>query len=552
MIYKYYKYQNGGSTRPDIAATFTENGQANPLTDPQKKFVWKKGSNRVGQVDTAIDFLGGRGLYNIKQKSNVAGGNANVYGSRYAGAAYDIQHMMNNNQQFKDWYAKNGGTGTGDTWQDLKEDGYWGDNTQKMFEKYKTFLSQNDNPTTQSNPTQASNPTYASPYKAFDYSKYSQQLGSTKQFAQGWKDYFSDFNALGRKNWNNSGRYQDLVDKIGQSDAGMAQYLRDKYQNIDGTWKTDDWRKDFGRNFGWHNYKDLIRDYSMYAANRNANAKRALDTWNNNPETRNINSFKTVAGLTPGKIYFSNDEDDYKDMYSTDKVDWSKGNGVGLNGKQYTTARWVDDNGQMITKRWDSANNKWGDSQFGETLRYDSNNIVSPIQNKNSNYNSVFTYNKFGGQLMYKYQNGGDMPQQSNAGTGDDMQQQVEQLVQAAMSGDGEANKVIQSIQEAAQQGDQQAAQMMEIIQSVAQQMQQGQAPVSAKYGAKLNYIARLRGECPDGYHMEYFKAGGRICKKCQKDIQRAARKEKIEKKACGGATKSMNKIKSQMKSKKK
>lgn len=569
-----YKFQDGGTTpnnqepwvpNLDYAVPFTSNGQAQTdnLTPKQRNFIWRQGANRVGQVDNALQFLNDRGLSNIITKSNVAGGNANVYGTRYASAAAFMQNKMNNDKEFQDWYAKNGNPGNGDTWQNLNVDGYWGDLSQKAFDAYKRFITRNDNPTTQANPTQAANPTYQSPYKAFDSTRYNQQLGNSKQFFQGWKDYFTDFNNKGRGSWKNNGRYTELVDRIGLQDAGMAQYLRDTYQNKDGTWDTSKWRKAFGRNMGSHNYKDLIRDYSMWAATRNSNAQNVLNTWQNNPLSRNAESFRSVSGLTPGTVYFFNG-DNYQDVYSTNNVDWSKGNGVGQNGKTYTSAGYTDNNGQTVIRHWDADNNKWSDPIYQNIARYNPGNIVSSYQGVNNNNSKVFDFidpkqtnsdllsNKFGGQLMYKYQIGGEMPQQQNAGTDDDMQQQVEQLVQAAMSGDEEANKVIQSIQEAAQQGDQQAAQMMEMIQSVAQQMQQGQAPVSAKYGAKLNYIARLRGECPNGYHMEYFKAGGRICKKCQKDMQRAARKEKIEKKACGGATKSMNKIKSQMKSKRK
>lgn len=37
----------------------------------------------------------------------------------------------------------------------------------------------------------------------------------------------------------------------------------------------------------------------------------------------------------------------------------------------------------------------------------------------------------------------------------------------------------------------------------------------SAKNGAKLNYIKSLRGVCPEGYELGYFKEGGQICAKC-------------------------------------
>lgn len=48
-------------------------------------------------------------------------------------------------------------------------------------------------------------------------------------------------------------------------------------------------------------------------------------------------------------------------------------------------------------------------------------------------------------------------------------------------------------------------------------QILQQQQIQAAKFGAKLNYIERLRGICPDGSQMVYFKKGGQICKRCQK-----------------------------------
>ena len=96
------------------------------------------------------------------------------------------------------------------------------------------------------------------------------------------------------------------------------------------------------------------------------------------------------------------------------------------------------------------------------------------------------------------------------------LQQQIVQLVQAAMQGDQQATQQIQQIMQAAQQGNQQAAQIAQMIQQVARQMQQQQVQ-AARFGAKLNYIRQLKGQCPEGYKMEYYKEGGQLCKKCMK-----------------------------------
>lgn len=95
--------------------------------------------------------------------------------------------------------------------------------------------------------------------------------------------------------------------------------------------------------------------------------------------------------------------------------------------------------------------------------------------------------------------------------------QQIQQLVAAAMQGNQEALNAIQQVQQEAQKGNQQAIQLMKVIQEIAQQMQgqQSQQVQSAKTGAKINYIKQLRGKCPEGYNLEYYKSGGCLCKKC-------------------------------------
>lgn len=55
------------------------------------------------------------------------------------------------------------------------------------------------------------------------------------------------------------------------------------------------------------------------------------------------------------------------------------------------------------------------------------------------------------------------------------------------------------------------------IAQMSAQIIQKKQQAVSAKLGAKLNYINSLRGRCPEGFEVEKFLAGG--CVKCKKKL---------------------------------
>ena len=73
---------------------------------------------------------------------------------------------------------------------------------------------------------------------------------------------------------------------------------------------------------------------------------------------------------------------------------------------------------------------------------------------------------------------------------GGQMEQQLVQLVQAAMSGDQKATQQIDKIMQAAQQGDQQAIQIANYIQKIAKQLQ---GSIKAKLGAKLNYYDYLK-----------------------------------------------------------
>lgn len=96
-----------------------------------------------------------------------------------------------------------------------------------------------------------------------------------------------------------------------------------------------------------------------------------------------------------------------------------------------------------------------------------------------------------------------------------ELQQQIVQLVQAAMQGNEEATQQINKIMTAAKQGDQKAIQIAQMIQAVAKQMQGGS--VKAALGAKLNYIQRLKGNCPEGEELVYFKSGGKVDCGCVK-----------------------------------
>ena len=100
---------------------------------------------------------------------------------------------------------------------------------------------------------------------------------------------------------------------------------------------------------------------------------------------------------------------------------------------------------------------------------------------------------------------------------------------------------------------DQQKQQMLQAFQSdpeaqkyiqAAQQQLSGGTQI-ARLGAKLNYIKQIKGDCPEGEELVYFKKGGRFCKACRKkqeggNVDEIAnfKKNREEQKKCGGKMK--------------
>lgn len=109
-------------------------------------------------------------------------------------------------------------------------------------------------------------------------------------------------------------------------------------------------------------------------------------------------------------------------------------------------------------------------------------------------------------------------------------QQRVKYQQGGAMANQEELQKAFMAylIQDAAAQGIQ--LQSEQDLEQYAQQlgedgikakyqefMQKMQGGVMARLGAKLEYYKKLKGVCPEGEELVYFKQGGRICKACQK-----------------------------------
>ena len=180
--------------------------------------------------------------------------------------------------------------------------------------------------------------------------------------------------------------------------------------------------------------------------------------------------------------------------------------------------------------------NTWAAGELGQAIynkQYSQEDVDNYRKRQQlSNFTQGLVLKK-GGTMTNKYQQGGSTPAQS----GQDMEAQVTQLVQAAMSGDEQATQTINKIIEAAKAGDQQAMQIAQMIQAVAKQIQGAQAQ-AAKRGAKLDYLHTLVSGCPKGTEAKYFRKGGHICKACVEKTKKAQEGMELPIEKCGGKTK--------------
>lgn len=100
-----------------------------------------------------------------------------------------------------------------------------------------------------------------------------------------------------------------------------------------------------------------------------------------------------------------------------------------------------------------------------------------------------------------------------------DAKQQMQQIFMSYLSqkyNTDDLNTLIQKLQSTpGEQGETKLEDEMIEFKQVLQQ-QQGE-PQMAKDGTKLNYLKQLRGQCPEGTELKYFKEGGTICSKCVK-----------------------------------
>lgn len=167
---------------------------------------------------------------------------------------------------------------------------------------------------------------------------------------------------------------------------------------------------------------------------------------------------------------------------------------------------------------------------------YNSDQLVSPTkQNNIFSSNTAKQNSQQSNNIMNNfYSQFGNLPYKKQGGN-------INKYQQGGNMNDQELQKAFMAylIEDAAAQGMQ--IQSEQDLQAYAQQlgeeglkakyqefMQKMQGGVKAALGAKLNYIHKLKGNCPDGYEMIYMKQGGRVCPVCQKKAEKAKDGKKV------------------------
>ena len=149
---------------------------------------------------------------------------------------------------------------------------------------------------------------------------------------------------------------------------------------------------------------------------------------------------------------------------------------------------------QATVSRYTMNNTVGGDFGIGRGLRNMASNFLNWINDVAANTQT--TRNR-AINVQGRYQQGGKLE--------DGQKAFVAYLIQVSgAQSEQELNDFIQSLGEDG---------LKQQYQQFVQTMQNGTQ--SAKKGAKLNYIKSLRGICPEGYELGYFKEGGQICAKC-------------------------------------
>lgn len=264
------------------------------------------------------------------------------------------------------------------------------------------------------------------------------------------------------------------------------------------------------RNLGFRNYAGMVSAIGNKANANNDFVKAMIDRYGSDTNKWNQNTIENDLGV----------KGTYRSFGGGDFGDMSR-----------AMAEWIGQNNGEIDKQ-DLQ------SRTGSDGVVYANSKVKDLFDKVQLKPKTFTFNisllgtpkkQYGGQLNMDEQLQQEFLQYLMQKTGAQNKQQLEQEIQQ-LGEDGLKREYAQFIQEIQQQRVQ-----------------------TAMDGAKLNYINKLNGKCPQGTHLSYYRIGGTLCKKCEADAYNESSDPiKAFKQKCGGKVKKAAKQKCGGKVKKK
>ena len=264
------------------------------------------------------------------------------------------------------------------------------------------------------------------------------------------------------------------------------------------------------RNLGFRNYAGMVSAIGNQANANNNFVKAMIDRYGSDTSKWNQNTIENDLGV----------KGTYRSFGGGDFGDMSR-----------AMAEWIGQNNGEIDKQ-DLQ------SRTGSDGVVYANSKVKDLFDKVQLKPKTFTFNV---NLLGtpKKQQGGQL----------NMDEQLQQeFLQYLMQKTGAQNKqqLEQEIQQLGEDG------LRQEYAKFIQEIQQQQVQV-AMNGAKLNYINKLNGKCPQGTHLSYYRIGGTLCKKCEADAYNESSDPiKAFKQKCGGKVKKAAKQKCGGKVKKK
>ena len=309
-------------------------------------------------------------------------------------------------------------------------------------------------------------------------------------------DYFLGNVAKDQGGWKPSDPVQTSYEVNNVPDAYTKPLPKSSKSQTPARTKLSMFTNDDIRNLGFRNYAGMVSAIGNQANANNNFVKAMIDRYGSDTSKWNQNTIENDLGIKG--TYRSFGRGDFGDM-------------------SRSMAEWIGQNNGEIDKQ-DLQ------SRTGSDGVVYANSKVKDLFDKVQLKPKTFTFNV---NLLGtpKKQQGGQL----------NMDEQLQQeFLQYLMQKTGAQNKqqLEQEIQQLGEDG--LKREYAKFIQEIQQQRVQ-----TAMNGAKLNYINKLNGKCPQGTHLSYYRIGGTLCKKCEADAYNESSDPiKAFKQKCGGKVK--------------